>query len=264
MDLKKLCQQYDECFRRLTASYEVIAELEKVVRSESTSLQKVAEIIEKDPGLTTEILKVVNSPYYGFPRKIASVPHAVVLLGIKNIRIIVLTVSFFKSDPRLSTLWAHSQWVSYMAKELLKVLLKSVVGGNPILLGIDPTVLATAGILHDIGKIPPLLCPNFLDLQEKDHTEIGLLVSTCFDFPPELCQAIAFHHEPRKSPAEVAMIYLIYFADEIVNLRTISEDSISEASVFMAISKETIKAAIQMVEDQYRTYLEKLRRKRRR
>ncbi|HFC98169.1 MAG TPA: HDOD domain-containing protein [Thermosulfurimonas dismutans] len=254
------CHQYEECFRRLQASYEVIAELERVFRSESSSMDQIARLIEQDPALTAEILKVVNSPYYGFPRKISSVAHAVVLLGVVNIRIIVLTVSFFKSHPRLSPIWAHSQWVSYIAKELLKKLLKSATQKSPMLLAIDPTTLATAGVLHDVGKIPAYICPD-TPLPE-DHAEVGEIIARCFDFPEELVSAIAHHHRPHEAGAEAAMVYILYFANEIVNQRELEEDQISRGATYLGFSVNEMNGVLKSIRETFYTYLESLRRRR--
>ncbi|MBX6422911.1 HDOD domain-containing protein [Thermosulfurimonas sp. F29] len=251
------CSRYEECFRRLSASYEVVAELERAFRSEHTNFDELARVIEKDPALTAEILKVVNSPYYGFPRKISSVAHGVVLLGMVNIRIIVLTVSFFKSHPRLTPLWAHSQWVSYLAKELLKRLLKTSMRQSPLLLAIDPTTLATAGILHDVGKIPRFLCPE-TELPE-DHGEVGFLIAHCFDFPEELSTAIAYHHRPWEARTEVALVSILYFANEIVNQREISEENLSRGAAYLGLSTEELKGVIKATQDMFQKYLENLR-----
>jgi len=253
------CSRYEECFRRLSASYEVVAELEKAFRSERIHLEDLARIIEKDPALTAEILRVVNSPYYGFPRKISSVAHAVVLLGMVNIRLIVLTVSFFRSHPRLSPLWAHSQWVSYLVKDFLRRLLKVGSRGSPVLLAIDPTILATAGILHDVGKIPRFICPE-TELPE-DHGEVGFLIAHCFDFPEELSAAIAYHHRPWEARSEVALVYLVYFANEMVNRREIPEEDLSRGAAYLGLSTEELKGIIKATEEMFLRYLEDLRRK---
>ncbi len=255
------CSRYEECFRRLSASYEVVSELEKAIRSERVSLDHLARIIEKDPALTAEILKVVNSPYYGFPRKISSVAHAVVLLGMVNIRIIVLTVSFFKSHPRLTPIWAHSQWVSYLAKEILKRLLKTGIQKSPLLLAVDPTTLATAGVLHDVGKIPRFLCPE-TELPE-DHSEVGFLIAHCFDFPEELAVAIAYHHCPWEARSEVAMVYILYFANEIVNQREIPGEELSRGAAYLGLSTEEMKGVVKATQEMFQKYLENLKRKKR-
>ncbi|QJA05391.1 HDOD domain-containing protein [Thermosulfurimonas marina] len=256
------CTRYEECFRKLSASYEVVAELEEAIRSERTNLDHLARIIEKDPALTAEILRVVNSPYYGFPRKISSVAHAVVLLGLVNLRLLVLTVSFFKSHPRLNPLWAHSQWVAYLAKELYKNILKSTPQPSAQLLALEPTVLATAGVLHDVGKIPQFLCQE-VDLPE-DHTEVGLLVAKCFDFPEELFQAIVYHHVPRESKTDTALVYCIYFANEMVNRREFPEEELVRGAAYMGLSTDTLWGALKVTQEHFEKVLEKLAQPRRR
>jgi len=59
----------------------VVAHLIKVVSSPETSAEDAAEIIEKDPALTTRVLRLANSAFYGMPRSVSSVQSAVVILG---------------------------------------------------------------------------------------------------------------------------------------------------------------------------------------
>ncbi|HNT35524.1 MAG TPA: HDOD domain-containing protein, partial [bacterium] len=75
----------------------VVSELFEQLRSPRTSADDINRIIVKDQSLTSKVLRVANSAFYGFPRKISSVTHAVVILGFETVRNLALTISVFST-----------------------------------------------------------------------------------------------------------------------------------------------------------------------
>jgi len=69
----------------------------EAVRSEETSLDKIADILSKDPPLTAKILGLINSAFYGLPTKVTSISHAVKLLGINTVKKVALSFSLVRS-----------------------------------------------------------------------------------------------------------------------------------------------------------------------
>jgi len=67
--------------------------LKEILDTHDYSLQDVAQMITYDPGLTARMLRIVNSAYFGFAAKIDSVNHAVSILGVQQIRDLVLATS---------------------------------------------------------------------------------------------------------------------------------------------------------------------------
>ena len=74
----------------------VAARILEVVQDGKSAARDLAEVISKDQGFTAKILKLINSVYYSFPYKVATISHAVALLGFETIRSLALGLSIFK------------------------------------------------------------------------------------------------------------------------------------------------------------------------
>ena len=77
----------------------IVTRLIEVVNSPDSSADDAAKLIEKDPALTSKIIRLANSAFYGIPRSISSVSTAVVILGFSTIRSIALSVALMKVFP---------------------------------------------------------------------------------------------------------------------------------------------------------------------
>jgi len=71
----------------------------QLTQSPKSSALQVGDAISQDPALSSKVLRVANSAFYGFPRKIATISSAIVILGFANIRNIVLTASIANMVP---------------------------------------------------------------------------------------------------------------------------------------------------------------------
>ena len=69
----------------------VLLRLTEAIRDPNTSARQLASILLQDPALTARLLRLVNSPYYGFPRRIATVTDALTLLGFRPVQHLLLT-----------------------------------------------------------------------------------------------------------------------------------------------------------------------------
>ena len=122
----------------------------QITRNPKSSALEVAKAIAQDPALVTKVLKMANSALYGFPQKITTISHAIVILGFANIRNIVLTASIFDMFPAKKSgnqfdregFWEHSLATGIAAKLLAKQA------------GIKNVEEAFIwGLLHDLGKL---------------------------------------------------------------------------------------------------------------
>ncbi|MBN1308898.1 MAG: HDOD domain-containing protein, partial [Chitinispirillaceae bacterium] len=89
-------RRFIEQIDNLPALPAIVARLIDVVNSPDTSADDAAKLIQKDPALTTKMLRLANSAFYGIPRSISSVSSAVVILGFNTIRSLVLSASVMK------------------------------------------------------------------------------------------------------------------------------------------------------------------------
>lgn len=212
----------------LPALPQIVAELQRTLTIPNVNMKMVATVIEKDAGLTLQVLKVANSAFYGFTGKVSTVPLACTLLGQDTIEGLVTSMSVMKTlkagadahfDPM--QFWTHSVLTGLCAQDL----------ADRFHYGLRGDVL-TCGILHDIGKIvtSQFLHPQFVQVIElhrtgvpyreaemrilgADHTMVGCWVSRHWKLPEIFSECILKHHDwpdRRDSPLEkrIAATYL--------------------------------------------------------
>jgi len=146
-DAKRRLQSIDE----LPSLPIIIAELNQLMSDPRTTAPKLATVIMKDPAITARVLKIVNSAFFGFPKRIESVNQAIVALGFNTVRSIVLCSSVIEAfaNSKTKTLalsrkefWKYSVAVGASAK---------VVARNA---GEKKTEIAFVnGLLHGVGKL---------------------------------------------------------------------------------------------------------------
>jgi HD-like signal output (HDOD) protein len=196
-------------------------EILAALRSSDTTTEEVGEMIAKDMAITTKLLQVINSAYFGLPRTVTSPSEAVGLLGFETVKSMVIAVKLLNQYDRMKLgefsverLWQHSTAVAHNARRL-------------VLLQTGERTLAeeafTAGLLHDVGKA--VLAGNFTDqyqgaqslarkqqipmwVVEKEifgasHGEIGAYLLGLWGLPLGVLEATALHHQPTRSANKV-------------------------------------------------------------
>ena len=122
--------------------------LNRLIRTPQTSASQIGTLISEDQALTAQVLRVVNSAYYGFPRQINNITHSIVILGFNKVRDIVLMSSIIDSfrgktgEFNFVEFWKHSMATAIATDALGNTL--------PVSCGDDAFV---GGLLHDIGKL---------------------------------------------------------------------------------------------------------------
>ena len=230
-------QRIVEDIRKLPSLPEIATKLMEVVNSPDTSADDAASLIKKDLALTSTVLRMANSAFYGMPRTISSVSSAVVILGFNTIRSIVLSASIlkvFSSKGRVEgfnhqRFWRHSILCAIGAKLIAKQLMH--------ILMLDPESAFCAGILHDIGKlifeqyVPEdytkacqYAVNNKISLvkAEKEvmgitHTEIGNIISDKWALPLDLENALVYHHDPKNMDKSLNFVTTIHCADQMAH-----------------------------------------------
>lgn len=225
-------QRIVENIKQLPALPAIVAKVISVVNSPDTSAEDAADLIEKDPALTTKILRLANSAFYGMPRSISSVSSAVVILGFNTIKSLVLGASVVNLFPgtRASSFdrlrfWKHSIICGMAARDIAQ----SLMGESFI----DPQSAFCAGIMHDIGKLIFELfaaddyknvCSyskkNELSVTDAEksimgitHAQIGSILADKWGLPVELEQTIVYHHNPDAAKKTEAIVGVVHLAD---------------------------------------------------
>ncbi len=225
-----------------------------VLDEPNTSLAQIEKILNYDPGLTANFLKLANSPYFGVPSKVSCVKQAIALLGINRLKQIILATStsavLDKAVPgydlEFGDLWRHSIMVSIAALQLAKYKKLS-----------EPNDIFTSALLHDIGKlvlgrfvkehlnaikeivskgVPFEVAENMVI--ETDHAEIGAQILTQWSFPTDVVNAVRFHHNPDILHNKNIHIDLLHLANLFCQMNGLSgEDPANLESISPALRK---------------------------
>jgi putative nucleotidyltransferase with HDIG domain len=210
----------------------VASNIVQITRNPKTSALEVGKAISQDPALSSKVLRSANSAFYGFPKKISTIHHAIVILGFANIRNIVLTASIFDvlsskgGDNHFDRegFWEHSLACGVTSKLLARRM------------GIQNADEAFIwGLLHDLGKI--VLDTYFNEdfarvvslVREKgilirdaeqqllgsDHAEVGAAVAEKWNLPSTLIKVIRFHHNPSLANESMRMAAIAHLADAL-------------------------------------------------
>ena len=126
---------------------EVIYKINSLMEDDTISVNYIGNLMTKDMSLSAKILKIVNSPFYGFPQRIYNLNLALVLLGSNTLKSIIITSSVFElMKDTMKGLWEHSLFCGLTAKYIAKQI-------NRNKQFIDEDLVFSAGLLHDIGKL---------------------------------------------------------------------------------------------------------------
>ncbi|MBN1866346.1 HDOD domain-containing protein [Candidatus Sumerlaeota bacterium] len=206
---------------------DVVNKLSLLVETDKASAAEIAKIISEDQVLTAKVLKVVNSSFYGFPGRIGTINHALVLLGFNVMKGIILTVSIVDAmSSSLVGLWEHSLGVAAASEEIARHAKLD-----------QPVEISTAGLLHDLGKV--VLCVEMSDVAEQimedveaskisfieaekkaldglTHCDLAGWLAKEWNLPARLKEPICFHHEPQRAETAQQATAAVHLADFFV------------------------------------------------
>ncbi len=190
----------------------VTTKVMETMNNPRSSASDLSKIISSDESLAAKVLRLVNSAYYGFPKPITTISHAVTILGFNTLRTIVVGISVSGLFPGKSeegifsrkSLWLHNLGTAVGAKTLARKI------GRP-----DSEEMFLAGLLHDVGKIilEEYVHEEFMNAVENSHSqkiplfmaeqkilgahhgEVGKYLADHWKLPAILSEAIRWHHE---------------------------------------------------------------------
>lgn len=212
----------------------VVVRVMQTINDSSTSAADLNRLIAGDQALASKVLRLVNSSYYGFPRRIATVTHAVVILGFNTVRNLTTSLGVFNAfDNRgaktaldRDKFWAHSLGTAVAA---------SVVARRKNIAAKMVEEVFVGGLLHDIGKL-------FLDQYFPDqyaialklagaakistwdaektalgvgHALVGKRIAEKWNLPPSLTSMIMLHHQPAFAKEHFEITAIIQAADMV-------------------------------------------------
>jgi putative nucleotidyltransferase with HDIG domain len=208
---------------------ENILAIQKMINDPKSDMGSIAKQISRDPAMTADILKIVNSAQYMLSKKVESIAEAVKMIGIRGIKNLLYSYGTQKilgdDTDEKKILWKHSYKTAFYAYNLVRNFRRDKNLMDDVYVG---------GILHDMGKIiffnvhPDLLnnirnfcteknlpANTFENLSAgMNHAEIGALIAEKWNFPEDLVATIRFHHDPGSAPKDKQdMVEAVYLAN---------------------------------------------------
>jgi HD-like signal output (HDOD) protein len=258
----------EHLFTLPSISQEIIA----LAGDELVAASKMAKIIEKDPVLTSRLLKVVNSAFYGFRRQINSVEHAVVILGNDEVVNLAFSIAVHQIMDKLAPRQAHLLWEHSLVVAHLSQWLGSILGCD------GGGMLYTLGLLHDFGKIiflqrgylpgdlSALSVMEDLAAEEREtgvsHAEMGAFVAERWNLPEVIVDGLQFHHQPAKAE-DLSISATAHIADIVAHKGFIDQAFINTAvSRYLSqrkpakLSEEVVKEKVETVRSRVKALLD--------
>jgi putative nucleotidyltransferase with HDIG domain len=201
-------------------------EVVRLVINPDVGPRELEAVAELDPVLAGRLIQTANSAYYSPRQAIGTIFHAVSYIGTETTRRVLLAAALRGnfSSPQAHQLWNHSLDVAQTAE--LVAMHTSVK--------IDPSQAFLAGLIHDIGRLAFAIMPSAFQerfqrltdggcppvevemcLSGRCHGDVGAETLAQWKFPPEIVEAIRWHHRPERSTLPLtSLLYLAEFITE--------------------------------------------------
>lgn len=219
---------------RLVSLPEICIRVNEMLEDPNVTAAELGKVIAQDTGLTARLLKIVNSSFYGFPSRIETVTRAVTVIGLRELRGLVLAASAVEAFSKIPNdvlnmvnFWRHSVYCGVVAQQLAE---RCRV--------LHSERLFVAGLLHDIGKLImshkiPDTVKTIIATQETDtrpdyeieteilgfsHAEVGGELMKFWQMPEALYNTVRYHHEPAKAESAELEACLVHIANAMTLL----------------------------------------------
>jgi putative nucleotidyltransferase with HDIG domain len=206
---------------------DVFEAINRLLEDPDTAAEDIATVISSDQALSAKILRVVNSALHGFPGRISSITHALIILGFDVVQGLILSASVFDMmlGKGMHGLWKHSLGCATTAGVIARKT------NHP-----HPEEVSIAALLHDIGKviirtelpeetsrIDEAIETRKISTYEAEEQILGLNHSTVgrwlceeWNLPNKLTDPIACHHKPGMSEFVQVPTAIVHVADILV------------------------------------------------
>jgi HD-like signal output (HDOD) protein len=208
---------------RIPAFPPIVLRLLDLLARDDVEIRELVALISSDPAFSAQILRVANSPLFGFRARIDSLQSALVVLGLRRVRSLCMTVAtanHMKAALRieeLSRCWRHMLACALLTEELARSCRQFEERAY------------TAGLLHDVGRLGLLLAypveyaallrnagRNVLELLDcerqalgMDHCEAGRLLAAQWNLPQDF-QIVAARHHDRQDNSTLDLLTLVH------------------------------------------------------
>jgi putative nucleotidyltransferase with HDIG domain len=224
----------DEAVHEVKPIPQVALKVIRMIHNDDYAVKEVGSEIRRDQVITGKVLNLCNSVFMGLRTTVSSIDRALVLVGEKRLLKLIVTASvqsFFPQSCQGYSLCKGGIFYHAVGTALVAHKLAEITGRAA------PDVAYTAGLLHDIGKIPldQAMAANapffYRYTQEKgdelceierlkfgiDHTEAGMRLGKFWELPDNLIHVIANHHRPEASTEDEELVTIVYLADLLMS-----------------------------------------------
>lgn len=228
-DLVKILEDADT----LISPPDIWYRFNETVHDPKSNISDVADIVKTDPSLVANILKIVNSPYYGIFKKVDTISRAITIIGIDDMYNIVTAVSAVNVFSKIAsdivkpaTFWRHSFCTAILSRKIAKYC-------NVL----HTERLYVSGLLHDIGSLLlysryPEICTDIIQDSEGDeekvfqleaerigytHADIGAALLSKWGLPNSIIQAVKMHHTPCDDINNILDASIVHLANCLSN-----------------------------------------------
>jgi len=240
-------------------------EIINMIDDPNITASALGSVVSKDQVLTAKVLKIANSPFYGFSKRIATIDFAIIVLGFDTLKEVVMSISLISSlNKKLAQefnsieFWNHSISCGVISRALARNYGYRVIGEVFI-----------AGLLHDIGilivnqyfykeykEIIKLINENNINILQAEeivfgvtHAEIGSWLAEKWNFPDQLVESIAHHHNPNDSSEYKEIVSIIHKADFLCQKYKIGNFDLEETLLYTDSNGLSLYQDIDMSED---------------
>lgn len=216
---------------RLPSAMRIFQELSELLARDDASVERVSELVQQDPAMASKLLQFVNSAFFAHSREIADVRSAVVRLGMKSVKNLVLGLGVFDTVGR----WKLPKGLSIDEMQLRAFTTARIAGGcMPDRLQADAAYMA--GLVCDIGELVlaatlPDQLTQAWNLADADaaktrleaerevfgvsHAEVGACLLGLWGLPFRVVEAVALHHTPEQCPTALGVPAVVWLASSI-------------------------------------------------
>lgn len=211
----------------------IVSKLNSLVENNKSSLHEMARLVSSDQVISARILRLANSPSYGFYR-VSTISNAMILLGVDVVKSLILSSSIFEiMENSILGLWEHSLGAGVAANIIAKRLRLP-----------ECEEISTAALLHDIGKVIIRLkleeeyenllrnneekgtASDFIERQNfgTDHAEVGGWLAQNWNLPEKLSVPIRYHHNVDETEIHKTKASVVHMADVLINASGFSQE----------------------------------------
>ncbi|WP_415903163.1 HDOD domain-containing protein [Neptuniibacter sp. QD29_5] len=211
-------------------------QLTEAVNSDVADLTEISEIIEQDPSVVAQIMKQVNSAFFGFSRQISDLREAISLLGVRNLRSMALS-SQLNNQFKEGQDWDQFSFEKMGQRSLLVARLAQAISRRAGASKAVQDQAFLAGLLHDLGVMimaahDPVQYKKLINYSVKKqkpiylvekaacgffHGEVAAALLALWNLPPQVVEAVMLHHVPHLSSSkEFSPLTAVHVADAML------------------------------------------------